>query len=206
MSAAFERILLVDDEPAVRRGLCRLLRAAGFDVLEFGSPEHFLQELPEDAAGCAILDVSMPGLDGLDLQRELTSRGVQLPIVFLTGRGDIPQSVRAMKQGAVDFLTKPVDGEVLLSAVRQAFERDRVEREARAQLAAIRTRLETLTDREREVLERVVAGKLNKQIGSELGIAEKTVKVHRGRVMEKMVASSLAELVHFAGLVGIRRL
>ena len=147
----------------------------------------------------------MPGLDGLALQQELESRGSTLPIVFLTGHGDIPKSVAAMKRGAADFLTKPVDDEVLLRAVRQALERDRAGRARREELAEIRRRLDTLTDREREVLDGVVAGQLNKQIGGDLGISEKTVKVHRGRVMEKMGAASLAELVHFAERAGIRR-
>jgi RNA polymerase sigma factor (sigma-70 family) len=204
VSSSPDCVLLVDDEPAVRRSLSRLLRAAGFESMEFGSPEEFLRGLPPDAAGCAIFDVSMPGLDGLELQREIVSRGISLPIVFLTGRGDIPQSVQAMKEGAVDFLTKPVDGEVLLDAVRQALERSRAARESRAEIAAIRSRFETLTDREREVLDGVLAGRLNKQIAARLGISEKTVKVHRGRVMEKMATESLAELVRLANRAGIR--
>ena len=205
MSPFADRILLVDDEPAVRRSLSRLLRAAGFEAVAFGSPEEFLRDLPPDGAGCAIFDVSMPGLDGLELQRVIASRGISLPIVFLTGRGDIPQSVRAMKEGAVDFLTKPVDGEVLLDAVRQALGRGRTAREARAEIAAIQSRIETLTDREREVLDGVLAGRLNKQIAAGLGISEKTVKVHRGRMMEKMAATSVADLVHLAARAGLRR-
>jgi FixJ family two-component response regulator len=147
----------------------------------------------------------MPGLDGFAVQRELAVRGISLPIVFLTGHGDIPKSVRAIKDGAVDFLTKPVDADQLIRAVRQALDADRAQRTASAEIVEIRRRLETLTARERQVLDGVVEGRLNKQIGGELGIAEKTVKVHRGRVMEKMAAGSLAELVHLAGLAGIRR-
>ncbi len=205
MSTDLQRVFVVDDEPAVRKSLWRLLRSAGFEVEAFASPEEFLRALPPDSPGCAILDVSMPGLDGLALQRELESRGSALPIVFLTGRADIPQSVQAMKSGAVDFLTKPVEGELLLSAVRQALEKDRAGRAVAEELADIRRRLATLTAREREVLGGVVSGRLNKQIGGDLGISEKTVKVHRGRVMEKMGAASLAELVHVAERGGIRR-
>jgi FixJ family two-component response regulator len=206
VTAAPERVFVVDDEPAVRKSLWRLLRSAGFETESFGSPEEFLRRLPaDDAPGCLILDVSMPGLDGLALQRELASSGNALPIVFLTGHGDIPQSVQAMKGGATDFLTKPVDDEVLLGAVRQALEKGRAGREAREEAADIRRRMATLTPREREVLDGVVAGRLNKQIGGDLGISEKTVKVHRGRVMEKMGAASLAELVHIAKRAVVRR-
>ena len=195
----------MDDDPAVRKSLSRLLRSAGLEALAFGSPEEFLRHLDREAAGCAILDVAMPGLDGLALQRELSSLGSELPVIFLTGQGDIPKSVQAMKGGATDFLTKPVDDEVLLRAVRRALEADRAARQDRRQIAEIRGRLGALTSREREVLEGVVAGRLNKQIAGDLGIAEKTVKVHRGRVMQKMRAVSLAELVRLADRAGIRR-
>jgi len=205
MKPVRERVYVVDDEPAVRKALGRLLRSAGFDVEAFGGPEEFLRGLVPDAAGCAILDVFMPGLDGLALQEALAARGLDLTVVFLTGRGDIPRSVRAMKAGAIDFLTKPVDDEALLSAVRVAMTRSRATREQRVELAELRARLASLTAREREVLEGVAAGMLNKQIAGDLGISEKTVKVHRGRVMEKMEARSLAELVRFADRLGIRR-
>jgi len=203
LSGSSEHVYVVDDEPAVRKALLRLLRAAGFEAATFESPRAFLLALEPASAGCAILDVAMPGLDGLALQRELHARGSTLPIVFLTGRGDIPKSVQAMKRGAIDFLTKPVDDEALLAAVRAALARDRAQRQAREAAADVRRRLESLTLREREVLEGVVAGKLNKQIGAELGITEKTVKVHRGRTMEKMGAGSLAELVHLVERAGV---
>ena len=205
MSFSGERVFIVDDDSAVRLSLARLLRSAGLDPVAFESPEEFLRNLGADAAGCAILDVTMPGLDGLALQRELASRGSELPVIFLTGHGDIPGSVQAMKSGAEDFLTKPIDDEVLLAAVRRALEADRAGRESRRKRAEIRLRLESLTPREREVMGGVVAGRLNKQIASDLGIAEKTVKVHRGRVMDKMAASSVAELVRMADRTGRRR-
>ena len=198
MKGPVERVYVVDDEPAVRKGLWRLLRSAGYEVSTFASAEDFLQGLEPEAAGCAILDVAMPGLDGLALQRTLADRGAALPVLFLTGRGDVPASVKAMKAGATDFLTKPVDEDVLLEALRRALERGKAERESRRRLVEARERLEALTPREREVLEGVVAGRLNKQIAGDLGIAEKTVKVHRGRVMEKLGASSVAELVRLA--------
>ncbi len=200
-----EKVYVVDDEPAVRKSLWRVLRSAGFDVVAFGAPDEFLRAIDADASGCAILDVAMPGLDGLALQQALAARCVDLAVVFLTGHGDIPKSVRAMKGGASDFLTKPVDDQTLLSAVRQALARSRAAREQTGELAQLRNCLASLTPREREVLEGVVAGMLNKQIAGDLGISEKTVKVHRGRVMAKMAAGSLAELVHFADRLGIRR-
>jgi FixJ family two-component response regulator len=200
-----ERVYLVDDEPAVRKALGRLLRSAGIEVATFGSAEEFLGALEEEAAGCALLDVAMPGLDGLALQETLARRGIDLPVLFLTGHGDIPMSVRAMKAGASDFLTKPVDGKVLVAAVRRALERGRSLARARREDAEIHRRLASLTPREREVLQGVVSGRLNKQIAADLGISEKTVKVHRGRVMEKMNAPSLAELVRLADRAGLRR-
>jgi len=196
-------IFLVDDEPSVLRGLARLLRSAGWPTATYQSPEDFMNRFDATAPGCLVLDVSMPGLNGLELQRWLADKGCPLPIIFLTGHGDIPTSVRAMKAGAVDFLTKPVRDEDLLKAIRQAVEKDRVCRQERAETVAIEERLATLTPREREVLALVVAGKLNKQTAAELGTVEKTIKVHRARVMEKMGASSLAELVRLAQRAGI---
>jgi FixJ family two-component response regulator len=201
VSGSRERVFVVDDDPSVRKSLSRLLRSAGFEPLAFGSAEEFLRQQSVDASGCLILDLSMPGLDGLALQREISSRGKGLAIVFLTGHGDIPKSVRAMKGGAIDFLTKPVDGDVLLASVRQALDAERSGRQVRHEIAGIERRLASLTERERQVLDGVVAGRLNKQIAGDLRITEKTVKVHRARVMVKMEASSLAELVRFISLV-----
>jgi FixJ family two-component response regulator len=204
MNAPPERVYLVDDEPAVVKALSRLLRSAGLEAVAFGSAEEFLARVDAESEGCVVLDLAMPGLDGLALQEALAARGIEMPTLFLTGHGDVPQSVRAMKRGAIDFLTKPVDDGVFLRAVREALERGRASRAGREEGARIRKRLATLSPREREVLAGVVAGRLNKQIAGELGIAEKTVKVHRGRVMEKMQAASVAELVRMADRAGLR--
>lgn len=205
MKPSAERVALVDDDPAVLKALGRLLKSAGIEAVTYGSPEEFLERVAGAEVGCVVLDLAMPGLDGLALQEAMAARGLELPTLFLTGHGDIPQSVQAMKKGAVDFLTKPVDDAVFLRAVREALARGRAGRAAHAQTESDRKRLETLTPREREVLEGVVAGRLNKQIAGDLGIAEKTVKVHRGRVMEKMEAHSVAELVRMADRAGLRR-
>jgi FixJ family two-component response regulator len=204
-NAGAERVYLVDDDAAVLRSLTRLLRSAGYDAAAYGSAETFLRELAPDAEGCVVLDLSMPGLDGLALQRELSARGGALPVVFVSGRGDVPKSVHAMKEGAIDFLTKPVKSAALLAAVEKALGRARERREGRREVESLRGRIETLTPREREVMEGVAAGLLNKQIAGRLGIAEQTVKVHRARVMEKMGAESLADLVRLADRAGIRR-
>lgn len=198
MSTPGETVFVVDDDPAMRKSLSRLLRAAGHEALAFGGPEEFLRLVPADAWGCAILDVSMPGLDGLALQRELASRNSQISVVFLTGHGDIPKTVQAMKSGATDFLAKPVEETSLLLAVHRALDASRATRKARGEVADVERRLRTLTAREREVMELVAAGRLNKQIGRDLGIAESTVKIHRARVLEKMKAGSVAELVRLA--------
>lgn len=200
------KVYIVDDEPEVLKSLSRLLRSAGLTAQTFCCPQEFLDQFNPDAPGCLVLDVAMPGLDGLQLQQALISKGCELPIIFLTGHGDIPMSVRAIKSGAVDFLTKPVHDEDLLKAIRVAFETDRVNRKARAERAAIQQQLATLTPREREVLEHVISGKLNKQIAADLGTVEKTIKVHRARVMEKMRAESLADLVRLAAAAGIQPL
>ena len=194
---------MVDDDPSVLRALTRLFSAAGLEARAFPSPAAFLQAHDPATPGCLVLDLALPGLDGLELQQALTTSDCGRPIVFITGRGDIPASVRAMKGGAVDFLTKPVNDQDLLAAVRNAIEIDRLAREAQVEVDALRQRLASLTPREREVLVHVVAGRLNKQIAADLGIVEKTIKVHRARIMEKMAVRSLAGLVRIAERLGI---
>lgn len=191
-------VFLVDDDPSVLRALSRLLQAAGHQVSTFRSSEAFLAAHDPATPGCVVLDLAMPGLNGLELQKALAESGCRRPIVFVTGRGDVPSSVRAMKAGAVDFLTKPVSEEDLLAAIQRAIEQDRLMRQARAELQAIAERFSTLTPREREVLQHVVAGRLNKQIAANLGTVEKTIKVHRSRVMEKMGVHTVADLVRMA--------
>jgi FixJ family two-component response regulator len=204
MSSREGTVFAVDDEPAPLKAVARLLRASGWNVVTYPSPQEFLARYDPGVPGCLVLDVAMPGLNGLELQEALAARGGGLPIIFLTGRADVPMGVRAMKRGAVDFLTKPVDAPDLLAAVERAIAKDRDGRRERAEREEVERRLATLTPREREVLERVVTGMLNKQIAGELGTVEKTVKVHRGRVMEKMKAASLADLVRLAQRAGIR--
>ncbi len=196
-------VFLVDDDPAVLKSLSRLLRSAGLAFATFASAREFLDRHDPNASGCLVLDVAMPGLNGMELQRALADRGQELAIVFLTGHGDIPMSVQAMKRGAVDFLTKPVHDDDLLKSVRVAIEKDRVQRQQRAEVAEIKRRLDTLTPREREVMEHVIGGHLNKQTAADLGTVEKTIKVHRARVMEKMKVQSVAELVHLAERAGV---
>lgn len=195
MNAGAAVVYVVDDDPDVLKALAHLLLAAGFPAETFESPERFLQALDPSRPGCLVLDLAMPGLDGLELQSVLQGRGSAVSIVFLTGRGDVASSVRAMKHGAVDFLAKPVDDEVLLSAIRAALAKsaDRVRR--RVETTRVTTLLAALTEREREVLEQVVAGRRNKQIAGDLGTAEKTIKFHRGNVMRKMDVRTVAELV-----------
>jgi len=189
---------VVDDDDSFRTAVTRLLRAAGYEVRSHASAGDFLLALPVNTPGCVVLDVRMPGPSGLDLQEAFAKRTDALPIIFLTGHGDIPMTVRAMKAGAVDFLPKPVQREALLNAVRNALERDRKNRRAREQNDILRALLETLTPREHAVFTLVAAGKANKEIAAELGTSERTVKAHRAQVMAKMQATSLAELVHIA--------
>lgn len=189
---------LVDDDPSVRRALGRLLAAAGHRCETHASAEAFLARQPDAGPGCAVIDLQLPGASGLELQARLAELGETLPLIFLTGRGDVPSSVRAMKGGAVDFLTKPVEAEALLAAIAAALERGRALHAARAAQAGVEARLARLTPREREVLDMVVAGRLNKQIAADLGVAEKTVKVHRARVMHKLEARTVADLVRLA--------
>ena len=203
MSTAEPTVFVVDDDPAVLKSLSRLLRSARLDVATFSSPREFLERHDLSTPGCIVLDVAMPGLNGLELQEALTAKGSELPIIFLTGHGDIPMSVQAMKRGALDFLTKPVHDEDLLKAVHVAIEKDRLQRQTRAEVTEIQQRLATLTPREREVMEHVISGQLNKQTAADLGTVEKTIKVHRARVMEKMQVQSLAELVRLAERAGI---
>jgi len=203
MNSLGPTVFVVDDYAPVRKSIARLLHAAGFAVAAFASAEEFLAQYDPQVVGCLVLDVAMPALDGLQLQHILATAGSLLPIIFLTGTADIPKSVQAMKHGASDFLTKPVNDEDLLAAVRMAIQKDRDRRREQAELSEIRTRLATLTPREREVLEYVVAGKLNKQIAGDLGTVEQTIKVHRARAMQKMRVQSVAELVRLTQRCGI---
>jgi len=194
-------IFVVDDDAGVRRSLSRLLRAGGWNVETLASASELLERAPFTGPGCILLDVQMPGMNGLELHQRMSESGITLPVVFLSGNSDIPMSVHAMKHGAVDFLVKPVAEDALFHALHQAIARHLAEMSTQHSRDLILSRLDQLSQREREVLEQVVLGRLNKQIAFDLGIAEKTVKVHRGRVMEKMGAGSLAELVHMCDAI-----
>ncbi len=195
-------VFVVDDDESVRRGLERLLRSGGYAVEAFASADAFLGRLPIEGVGCAIMDVQMPGLTGPQLHERLLALGVDVPVIFLTAHGDVPTSVSAIKRGALDFLMKPVDGDVLLAAIGQAMARHEANLEVARTRCHIEARLARLSPWERQVLDGVIAGRLNKQIASDLAISEKTVKVHRSRVMEKMEAGSLAELVYLCASLG----
>ena len=198
-STAIESIVyVIDDDPSIREAIESLIRSVGMHVKTFASAQEFMATTRPDAPACLVLDVRMPGLSGLDLQRDLLNAGIRIPVIFITGHGDIPMSVRAMKAGAVEFLTKPFRDQDLLDAISQALERDRMQRAQHAEIAELGSRFEQLTPREREVMQLVVSGLLNKQIAARLNISEITVKLHRHQVMDKMKAESLAELVRIS--------
>ena len=196
-------VFVVDDDKAVRKSLERLIKSVDLTVQAFSSAREFLESDPSSGPSCLVLDVRMPGLSGIDLQKELGKMGYTIPIIFITGYGDIPMSVRTMKRGAIDFLTKPINDQDLLDAIHRAIEKDKQTRREQDEIGTIQQRVDSLTPREREVFSLVVTGMLNKQIAYDLGMSEKTVKVHRSRVMDKMQADSLAELVRLAYKVGI---
>jgi FixJ family two-component response regulator len=195
-------VFIVDDDPSIRDTLQDLLRSVGLDARVFKSTQEFLASGRPDAPSCLVLDVRLPGQSGLDLQRALTASGIDLPIVFITGHGDVPMAVRAMKAGAIEFLTKPFRDQDLLDAIQAGIDQDRAQRQDAALVADLRTRLDTLTVRERQTMALVASGHLNKQIAAELEVSEVTVKVHRGQIMRKMQARSLPELVRMAAILG----
>lgn len=206
MSPPKPAVYVVDDDPSVRVAMERLLKSVGLSVKTFASAREFLDQATPEWSGCLIVDLRMPGMGGLDLQDQLSARQVSLPVIFLTGYGTVPASVRAMKAGAVDFLEKPVDDQTLLDAVHKALERDREARRNKAEMQDLDQRLAILTPREYEVLTLIISGRLNKQVAAELGTTEKTIKVHRARIMKKLQCASLAKLVRLAEKAGIKTL
>ena len=198
-------VFVIDDDESMRRSLATLLRSVGLDARVFPSPQEFMRADRPDAPGCLVLDVRMPGMSGLAFQEQLAKDGIALPIIFITGHGDVPMTVRAMKAGAVEFLSKPFDDQVLLDAIHGAIERDRRRRRHAAQLAELQARYRALTEREREIFKLVVAGQPNKQIAAGLGLSVVTVKVHRAQVMRKMAAKSIVDLVRMADQLGVPR-
>jgi FixJ family two-component response regulator len=198
-------VFIIDDDASIRRALTNLFQSVGLDVVAFGSAPEMLQSKLPNVASCLVLDIRLPGVSGLDFQTELAKANIHIPIIFMTGHGDIPMTVRAMKGGAVDFLTKPFRDQDMLDAVVTAIERDRKRREVEKIAANLQALFETLTPREREVLALVASGLMNKQVAAEIGLAEITVKIHRGHIMKKMGARSLADLIRMAETLGIRR-
>jgi FixJ family two-component response regulator len=196
-------VYVIDDDESAREGVADLLRSVGYAVHSFGSVREFFEHTRSDAPGCIVLDIRLPGPSGLEFQRTLVKSNIQLPIIFITGHGDIPMSVRAIKSGAIEFLTKPLHEQQLLDAVQQGIEHDRVRRQEAKVIVQLRERFDSLTPREREILTLVVSGRRNKQIANELGLSEMTVKVHRSQIMRKMQANSLVDLVRMADLLGV---
>ena len=203
MSETDGLVFIVDDDASLRESLKNLIRSVGLRVEPFSSAQEFLRSKRPEVPGCLVLDVRLPGLSGLDLQKRMADSDIEMPIIFITGHGDIPMTVRAMKAGAVEFLTKPFRDQDLLDAIQQALERDRTGRKQRKEIEDLRRRFDLLTQREREVMALVVTGLLNKQIAGELGTSETTIKIHRHQVMEKMAANSLAELVRMSDRLGL---
>ena len=196
-------VFVVDDDASVREAIADLLRSVGLDVESFASPQDFLESRPRDAPGCIVLDVRLPGASGLEFQRSLEKFGIHLPVIFISGHGDIPMSVRAIKSGAIEFLTKPLREQELLDAIHAGIERDRARRQQARHVAELRERFDSLTPREREVMALVVTGRRNKQIAADASLSEMTVKVHRSQIMRKMRAKSLVDLVRMADALGV---
>jgi FixJ family two-component response regulator len=205
MSEGQSVVFVIDDDESMRRSLATLLRSVGLDARVFSSPQEFTRAERPDAPGCLVLDVRLPGMSGLAFQEQLAKAGIGLPIIFISGHGDVPMTVRAMKAGAVEFLTKPFDDQVLLDAINGAIDRDRGRRRHALQLAELQARYRELTERERQIFKLVIDGRLNKQIAAELGLSVVTVKVHRGQVMRKMEAKAVVDLVRMADQLGIPR-